>query len=303
VSIDRFEQVSRIDAPAVVRAMAAVGGPSVELVEALDGGAVGAWLVRWADGHFGVLTWFPPVLPGQPSGPFDTARRLMDIARTAGVPLPRYEAVIPITDFGVAVLQERIEGRIPDVPTAALIEHVLELADLRRGLVVDTPEADSLMALYLTSPGPGFCLHEPVREFDRRTRTLLEVIEATVSPENDHLKGSDIVHFDYHLGNVLVAPDHPDAVAAVIDWGGARPGSVSLDLAILAFDLTWRAPGPIQQRVENHLLATSNPAEIAKVWAHASLRLLDWTIRHHPQDIDYWVDVTSRHLGVSVPSL
>ena len=79
MSVDGFEQVSRIDAPAVVRAMAADGGPSVELVEALDGGAVGAWLVRWADGHFGVLTWYPPVPPGQPSGPFDTARRLMDI--------------------------------------------------------------------------------------------------------------------------------------------------------------------------------------------------------------------------------
>jgi hypothetical protein len=60
-----------------------------------------------------------------------------------------------------------------------------------------------------------------------------------------------------------------------------------LDLAILAFDLTWRAPGPIQQLVEGHLLATADATEIAKVWAYASLRLLDWAIRQEPDADGY----------------
>ena len=257
--------------------------------------------MRWADGHLGVLTWFPPDTPGRTSGTFDRAKKFMDAARVAGVPVPRYEAVVPIGDLGVAILQERIEGQTPDVVTATLIEHVLELADLRRGLLVDTADADSVMPLFLTSPGPGFCLHDTLRTFNGRTRVLLEAIEATTGPENDHLRGSDIVHFDYHLGNVLVSPDLPDRVVGIVDWGGARPGSVSLDSAILAFDLTWRTPATLQQRVENHLLATSDASEVAKVWAHASLRLLDWSIRHHPHDVEHWATAASRHLGVSLP--
>jgi aminoglycoside phosphotransferase (APT) family kinase protein len=301
MSTDGFEHVSRIDAPAIVRAIVASGGPAVQLVKALDGGAVGAWLVRWSDGHLGVLTRFHPDTPGQPNGTFDRAKWFMDAARGAGVPVPRYEAVVPIGDLGVAVLQERIEGRTPGVVTETLIQHVLELADLRRGLLVDTPDADSLMPLFLTSSGPGFCLHDTLRTFNRRTRVLLEAIEATTDPENDHLRGSDVVHFDYHLGNVLVAPDRPDRVVGIVDWGGARPGSSSLDLAILAFDLTWRTPATLQQRVENHLLATSDASEVAKVWAHASLRLLDWSIRHHPQDVDHWATAAGRHLDLRLP--
>jgi Phosphotransferase enzyme family len=256
--------------------------------------------VRWPDGHLGVLTWSPPLPPGQPGGAFERSMRFMDTASAAGIPLPRYEAVIPIGGLGIAVLQERVEGRSPQVVTARLVDHVLELTELRRGLLLGTPDADSRMALYLTAPGPGFCLHEPLEKFDRRTRALLDVIKGVVSSGSDYINGSDIVHFDYHLGNVLVDPRHRDTVAAIIDWDGARAGSVSLDLAILAFDLSWRAPGPLQQRVEGQLLATSGAAEVPKVWAHASLRLLDWTIRHHPQDIDHWVEVASRHLGVTV---
>lgn len=272
----------------------------MELVQALDGGAVGAWLVRWPDGHLGVLTWFPPLAPGQPGGAFEVARKLMETARVAGVPIPRYEAVVPLEDLGIAVLQERIEGQIPNVVTKALIEHVLELADIRRGLLVDTPDADSLMPLFLTSPGPGYCLHEPLRHFSRRTRLLLDVIQGTADPENDFLRGSDVVHFDYHLGNMLVGHNR-DRLAAIVDWGGARAGSVSLDLAILSFDLTRRAPGPSQQRVEHYLKASSEGTESAKVLAHASLRLLDWSIRHNPQEAEHWITVASRSMGVALP--
>lgn len=294
-SVD-FDRVQRLDAPTVVSAMAAAGGPTVELIQELAGGEVGAWLVRWPNGHHGVLTWSPPVPPGQPAGFIDQALALVDIARGAGLPIPRYEAVVPLGDLGMAVLQERARGHTPQVATVTLVEHLLELAEVRRGLLVGTAFAGRPMALYLTSSGPGFCLHEPLRTFDHRTSALLEAIESIVGVDNDQLVGNDVVHFDYHLGNVMVDSARPDVVSAIIDWDGARPGSVALDLAILAFDLTWRAPGPVQQRVEDHLLATTEPAVLAKVWAHASLRLLDWNIRHHPQDIDHWIGVAAHHM-------
>lgn len=291
-----FERVKPIDAPAVVAAIAAAGGPRVELVERLPGGAGGAWLVSWDDAHHSVLTWAPPLHDGQPDGSFDRALAMMDLASANGVPLPRYEAVVPLADGSVAVLQQVVDGITPREVTSGLIDHLLELVDLRRGLVVGTEFSAARLPLYLRHDGPGFCLHGPLRAASSETAVLLDAIEATVDPDDDVLIGGDVVHFDFHLGNVLVAPDAPDRVTAVVDWAGATPGQVELDLAILAFDLTWRSPGPIQQRVERHLLDTADDRVFAKVWAHASLRLLDWTIRHHPHDIDHWTTIARRHL-------
>ena len=260
--------------------------PHLDVVERLAGGEIGAWLVRGPDGHESVLTW-------SPSSQLDHTIALMDLAAAAGVPLPRYEAVVDLGDGSAAILQQRVHGHVPERVTDALVDHVIELAERRRGLLADA--AQPAMALYLREDGPGFCLHEPLRSFSRDTSALLAAIEA-VGERGDTAPGTDVVHLDYHLGNILVTDDEPDRVAAVIDWGGARPGSIAVDLAILAFDLTWRAPGAIQQRVESYLQATTDAATFQCMWAHASLRLLDWSIRHHPEHVDHWVAVARRHL-------
>jgi aminoglycoside phosphotransferase (APT) family kinase protein len=152
------------------------------------------------------------------------------------------------------------------------------------------------MSLYLSASGPGFCLHEPLQSYSPRSRSLLEAIEATAS-DSDYLEGEDLVHFDYHLGNVLVHPDRPELVTAILDWDGARPGLIALDLAILAFDLTLRGPNTLQKRVEEQLIASTDSALLARIWAHASLRLVDWSIRHHgPQVTDHWLQVAEDHM-------
>jgi aminoglycoside phosphotransferase (APT) family kinase protein len=72
------------------------------------------------------------------------------------------------------------------------------------------------------------------------------------------------VHYDYHLGNILVDPHDPSRVTAILDWDGARPGSVAIELAVLAFDLTHRSPGERQKRVEAQLLAGTNPGKFPR---------------------------------------
>ena len=286
----------QIDAPALRVTIIEAGGPSLDLLEPLPGGAVGAWKVRWPDGHLGVLTWAPPPSPEDRPGQLAEAVALLDVARNAGVPVPRYEAVIDVGELGVAVIQEFARGVLATTVTAGLIERLIELAEVRRGLLLATPHDARPMKLYLRSSGPGFCMHEPLRSYSPRSAKLLEAIEA-VGVSLDEVVGDDLVHFDYHLGNVLVDPDRPDVVTSVLDWDGARAGRVGLDLAILAFDLTWRAPGALQSQVEDHLLTTTAADLIPGLWAHASLRLVDWAIRHHtPADVEHWLGVAEAHL-------
>jgi aminoglycoside phosphotransferase (APT) family kinase protein len=135
-----------------------------------------------------------------------------------------------------------------------------------------------------------------MRAHSNATRALVERIEAIGAEYGDELSGSDLVHLDYTLGNVLVHEDDLDRVAAIVDWGGARAGDLALDLAILRFDLSWRAPA-LGVEVEQTLRNEIDDATFLRVWAHASLRMVDWSIRHYPDDVvDFWVALAQRHL-------
>jgi hypothetical protein len=82
-----------------------------------------------------------------------------------------------------------------------------------------------------------------------------------------------------------------------LDWDGARSGSIAIDLALLAFDLGLRGPGSLPGRVEGHLVTTPASHLLPRVWAHAGLRLVDWSIRHHSHEVtDHWLRVAENHI-------
>jgi len=292
---DEHRPVTRVDGDEVVRAILAGGGPRLTIREPMRQGAVGAFAVARDDGTEWILTVDPPRVPGDDDTRFDDALELMELARAWGVPMPRYEAVIPLPDGSVAVLQERMPGVPVTETTAALVDHVVGLAELRRNLLTGTRFEGRGFDLFLTSSGPGFCHHEPLRVHSDATRALLSRIEAVGAEYGDVLTGADLVHLDYHLGNVLVDEHDHDRVAAIVDWGGARAGDLAVDLALLRFDLSWRAPA-IGLEVEQTLRNEIDGETFLRVWAHASLRLVDWAIRHHPRDVDHWVSLSHRHL-------
>lgn len=132
------------------------------------------------------------------------------------------------------------------------------------------------------------CLHEPLARYDRRTRRLLKVIEQVGARVPQFLAGVDLVHMDCHPENVLV--DSTGTVTGVVGWDAASRGNGDFDLYTLRFHLARSAPG--LGRWLGRRLQGAMPEDVAwACWAHMSLRIVDWSIRHlSPADVTAWLD-------------
>jgi hypothetical protein len=266
----------RLEAAILVSLLTDVTGVRFSVEGPCPGGEVGAAYVRWPDGRRSVLTMGSP-----------HAQSLVLLARRAGLPVPEYELT---ADLGVAfvVVQELVAGSTPAVVDRPLLDALVALNASLAGLLiaVDLPPID----LYLRSSGPGFCLHEPLASYDRRTARVLDWVRE-VGVSRNTADGPDLVHMDYHPGNILVSDGR---VTAILDWDGAGRGDRLLDLVTLRFDLAWRAPGLTS--FMDDLLGQTVPADrLRAYWAHMSLRLVDWAIRHHTSaEVDLWLATAER---------
>lgn len=267
----RWPRTPRLDAAALVDRLAATG-IRLTIDGPCPGGEVGAAYVRWPDGRRSVLT------SGNPH-----ARPLVAIARAAGLPVPRYELVADVGDT-VVVVQELRPGTPPTRVDRPLIEAMVTLNEGMHGLLRTTPDAPRIR-LHLRASGPGYCLHEPLAGYDRHSARVLDWVRE-VGVECDAADGTDLVHMDYHPGNVLVSEGR---ISAVIDWDGAGRGDRLLDLVTLRFDLVRRAPD-LTDWFDSILREAVPTDRLRAYWAHMSLRMVDWAIRHHTRaDVDLWI--------------
>jgi hypothetical protein len=280
--VPEFPRVARLGASVALRQLAEATGIVLAGDGPCPGGQVGACYVRWADGHRSVLT-------SQPAGHAPAVRRtesLLAAGRASGVPAPRYELVAELP-CGVVIVQELLPGAPPPVVGRRTIESMLEVNRRCRGVLAGY--GDSLPSLYLRADGPGFCLHEPLASYDRRTARLLAAIEEIGAAVPEQLAGNDLVHFDFHPENVLV--DAAGSVTGVVDWDGAGRGNGYLDLFTLRFDLARRAP-ELGQWLAGLLRGTAPDEVVLACWAHMSLRLVDWSIRHFSASyVTSWLEV------------
>jgi hypothetical protein len=265
---------ARLDAPHILERIAEITGVRLVLEGPAPGGEVGAAFVRWPDGRRSVLT------EGRSrSGP------LVDRARQAGVPTARHELAAHV-DGARVIVQQRLPGTPPGSVDAHLVRQMLAVNDRLAGLLADAP-APRPSELHLTTDGPGFCLHEPLAGHSERTAALLERVHE-IGATGSSMIGDDLVHMDFHPGNVLV--DSGGRLTGLIDWDGATRGDRHLDLVTLRFWLAGREPAltaPLDQR-----LAGISGRRYNAYWAHMSLRMVDWSIRHHDSaTVDHWLDV------------
>jgi hypothetical protein len=318
-----FPTVRRLDAPALLDGLERAVGVRFEALGPMDGGQVGAARVRWPDGHEGVLKWRLDYTVAQmESGPLAAAEAL----RAQGYPAPATELVAQVDD-AVVTVQELLQGTKTDHMDEGLLEQALALHARHVGALAGRDDV-SRINLYLTADGPGYCLHEPLRQFGERTAALERWVAKVGAESEPLMSGDDVVHQDFHPGNMLSvtvpvgaaagagaatgaaaaagAADAAGPAAAsgaerrltgVIDWDGAGRGDAGLDLVTLRFGIH---PAGADRAVAERLdaLLDRMPKHVLRpAWAHMSLRMTDWAIRHFPSDeVATWVALAEQRI-------
>jgi Phosphotransferase enzyme family len=266
----------------------------LRLVGSFAGGEVGATDVRGADGARYVLKWWPGVDLEAAKQPAALVERL----RERGYPVPRYRLVDAIGG-AIVMLQEHLDGVVSDCVSDQVVDDLLRLNDLQADAGGDYQSdtwGDYLLSS-LVNGCEGYCVHESLRDYDKRTASLIAEIEHVGrSAATDDFPIRDIVHIDFHHRNVLVQGKR---VTGVIDWEGCRSGDRAFDLVTLAFGLSVASVSDrARDRVWQALCDRSEPEVRRAYAAHMALRQVDWSIRHPtPADVDHWLAVSHDLLG------
>ena len=255
----------------------------------LDGGEVGAARVRWPDGHEGVLKWRPDFgVERMKAGPLAA----VEVLRARGYPAPATELVVQVGN-AVVTVQELFPGSKTDHLDECLLAQALALNALHVGALAGRTDVPGIN-LYLREDGPGYCLHEPLRQFSARAADLERRIAAVGAECDERMPGFDVVHQDFHPGNMLSLGSE---ITGVIDWDGAGRGDAGFDLVTLRFGIH---PAGAERGVVEHLdaLLDEMPTHVLRpAWAHMSLRMTDWAIRHFPSDqVETWIALSSQRL-------
>lgn len=290
-----WKPVERLDAEQMAAGLERTTGVRVIVEGPCPGGEVGAAYVRWDDGHRSILKWRPQTtLEDMQAGPL----KVVSVLRSVGYPAPETELAAQVGD-AVVTIQELLPGTTVNLLNESTLDQALALNDLQAGILTehrDIPNAK----LYLTEDGPGFCLHGPLRRHSRRTARLADWIAEVGACSADRLAGDDAMHLDFHPGNLLA---QDGKLTGVIDWDGAGRGDRRFDVVTLRFGAhpypphvapAARVDGAVENRLDE-ILDSFPPDVLRPLWAHMSLRMTDWTIRHFtPDHVDHWLDLAER---------
>ena len=284
-----FPKVRRLEAETLLDAVRRETGIAFAVSGSFDGGQVGAARVRWPDGHEGVLKWRTDYdVARMQAGPLAAAETL----RVLGYPAPATELVVQ-AGTAVVTVQELLPGTKTDYLDEHRLDQALACNAMHLGALADRTDVPSIN-LHLRGDGPGYCLHEPLRWFSARGADLERRIAAVGAEFDERMPGFDVVHQDFHPGNLLSVDGD---LTGVIDWDGAGRGDAGFDLVTLRFGIH---PAGAERRVVERLdaLLDGLPTHVLRpAWAHMSLRMTDWAIRHFPSDeVETWIALSAQRL-------
>ncbi len=189
------------------------------------------------------------------------------------------------------VIQEFMPGSPAEQLDHRLVDQLLELHSRRLGLARPEDPTHWPMALIrtLVQGGEGYCRHSSLRDYDDRTRSLVERVEAFGSTiDGRDLTGDDIVHWDLHPGNLLI---DDGALAAVIDTDFTVVGDAAFDLVILAVtSLSLPCEPGVRTKLFASAFDTLDDLRAQVYLAHLFIRLIDWPIRRgQPDEVEFWL--------------
>ncbi|PPJ23777.1 phosphotransferase family protein [Nocardia nova] len=199
-----------------------------------------------SDGTAGVVVRRPPP-PPIPPGANDMLREatLLQALRSTGVPVPEVLAVAAageVLDVPFYVMSFA-EGPVVTTRTPA----PLDTAEQRRAVghsMIDTlaslHEVDwRAVGLERLGRPEGF----NARHLRRMRRLVADAegnppaefadIDAWLEANTPEESGATLIHCDYRIGNVVLAPEAPGRIAAVLDWELATIGDPLLDVGYL----------------------------------------------------------------------
>jgi aminoglycoside phosphotransferase (APT) family kinase protein len=211
-------------------------------VELLSGGASNAMFVITRGSSQWVLRRPKKVAVDRANAGMAREYRMLAALRSTVVPHPKVVALCEDQEvLGCTFyLMENVDGVTP-FPIAAEIDNAQFRSEVTFSVI------DALAALHqvdwraagLEGLGSPAQFHE--RQVERWSSQLASYdgrdmpgFDRVATWINDHMPShfeSTIMHGDYHMFNILIAPDPPGRVVAILDWETATIGDPLLDLA------------------------------------------------------------------------
>ncbi|GAB3431067.1 aminoglycoside phosphotransferase family protein [Flindersiella endophytica] len=196
----------------VVAEINASTGSELELVglAAQVGGVSSAAFVRWPDGRPGAIT-----RPNVPLELMQQTAGVLSLIRARGLPVPRHELVLRLSDGKVTVVQERLPGNHLTYCDAGVVDEMVAMNERFAGLLADRPDVPPPPA-FPALMDAGNPWQQTLGRYSERSRRLLGRLREIDAGHPFEMTGDDVVHLDYSLGNVLF--DEHGKISGVVDW-------------------------------------------------------------------------------------
>ena len=181
-----------------------------------------------------------------------------------------------------------------------MVDQLLALHGSRLGLARpgDPGHWPHALVETLTIGGPGYCLHETLRRYDKATARLVASIEEFGSTlGNWDPSGKDIVHWDLHPGNLLV---DGRGVCGIVDTDFTVVGDAVFDLVMFALtSLTLPCDPGVRKKLFEKAFDDLDDLRRRAYLGHLFVRIIDWPIRRGRKDeIDFWLKQADRLLDL-----
>ncbi len=278
---------SGVGAEAAASILSEVVGKPFRLVGQLSGGETGAHQFIGPDGQPIVVKWDTTTDGRSFRG--EAVALSERLRREAGWPVPE-QSVID-ADVIRFVIQEFMPGTPPTTIDHRLVDQLLGLHSRRLGL--EKPHDPNRWPMNLITTlavgGNGYCRHESFHCYGERTRSLIGRIEAFGRAlDGDDFVGHDVVHWDFHPGNLLV---DAGGLSAVVDTDFAIVGDAAFDLVMLALtSVALECEASVRLRLFAEAFGHLDELRAQAYLAHLFVRLIDWPIRrNNPAEVDFWL--------------